>query len=131
MGMRMAVGMLMGVLVGVAVGGAVGMGVFVGVFMGVGMAVPAIVAMLMARLAHVGMRSVVVVMIVGDVVFMHIFVIVLVIHLNLPFRSVFYVSDYTSLRDICQSRPVSPGNIPRTGFPIVNYAILNLRLPAL
>jgi hypothetical protein len=85
--MRMAMGMVVHVLVGMAVGGAVRMGMLVAVLMGVYVAVTAVVGMLVIRPSHMGMRGVVAVMVVvvGNAVLMHIFVIVLVIHIQSPF----------------------------------------------
>jgi hypothetical protein len=102
---RMAMGMVVHVLVGMAVGGAVRMGMLVAVLMGVYVAVTAVVGMLVIRPAHMGMRGVVIVMVVsvmvmGNAVLMHIFVIVLVIHIQSPF--LFVRIDYTTARGICQ-----------------------------
>jgi hypothetical protein len=65
------------------------MGMLVAVLMGVYMAVTAVVGMLVIRPSHMGMRGVVVVMVVsvmvmGNAMLMHIFVIVLVIHIQSP-----------------------------------------------
>ena len=62
---------------GMGVGGAVGVGVRVAVLVGVDMAVRAVVGMLVICPARVGMVRVVIVMVVGNAVLMHIFVVVI------------------------------------------------------
>jgi hypothetical protein len=84
------VGMIVHMLVGMGVGSAVGMGMLVAVLMGMDVAVGPVVGMHVLGPAQVGVRGVMVmvvvtVMAVGNVVLMHIFVVMFVIHKSASF----------------------------------------------
>jgi hypothetical protein len=87
----MAMGMVVHVLVGMSVGGAVGVGVLVAVLMGVYVAVGRVVGVFVVRPVHVGVPGIMAMVVmpvvaVGNAVLVHIFVIVLVIHVQSPFH---------------------------------------------